>query len=416
MITINDQYIIEHYCNKRINVNKLSDSEKNYILQRFDDSESIHETLYRLKYGIEVRPKCFTCGGKVKFYGKKSYGFGKYCSKECKSHGEVGKLIKQTKLLKYGDQNYVNSEKAKHTCLVKYGVESVFQLDINIQKAKVTSKTLDVKEKIKQTCLTRYGVENPLNQQYVKEKAQANSKSKEVIDKIKQTWIDKTPDELESIKNKRKTAYNKKTDLEKQVIIQHRKETCIKKYNCSTGFGSHKTIETNIRKYGVENPAKSSIIREKLSNIISSEQVQTKIINTKRKNHTFNTSKQEDESYAILKEYYPNVITQYKDDRYPFACDFYIPSLDLFIECNYHWTHGGKPYEGTEDDKQIVEKWKAKNTKFYFNAIQTWTVRDVNKRNIAKQNKLNYIEVWNIKEIKKLLKNNDYSSTKDNKF
>ena len=58
----------------------------------------------------------------------------------------------------------------------------------------------------------------------------------------------------------------------------------------------------------------------------------------------------------FLKERYPDVITQYKDDRYPFACDFYIPSLDLFIECNYHWTHGGKPYEGTEDDKQIVEK------------------------------------------------------------
>ena len=51
-----------------------------------------------------------------------------------------------------------------------------------------------------------------------------------------------------------------------------------------------------------------------------------------------------------------DVITQYKDDRYPFACNFYIPSLDLFIECNYHWTYGGKPYEGTEDDKQIVEK------------------------------------------------------------
>ena len=32
-----------------------------------------------------------------------------------------------------------------------------------------------------------------------------------------------------------------------------------------------------------------------------------------------------------------------KYDRYPFACDFYISSLDLFIECNYHWTHGGKP-------------------------------------------------------------------------
>ena len=102
----------------------------------------------------------------------------------------------------------------------------------------------------------------------------------------------------------------------------------------------------------------------------------------------------------MLKECYPDVITQYKDARYPFACDFYIPSLDLFIECNYHWTHGGKPYEGTENDKKIVEKWKTKNTKFYNNAIQTWTVRDVNKRNTVKENKLNYIEFWNIDDLK----------------
>ena len=101
-----------------------------------------------------------------------------------------------------------------------------------------------------------------------------------------------------------------------------------------------------------------------------------------------------------MKEYYPDIVSQYKDNRYPFACDFYIPSLDLFIECNYHWTHGGKPYEGTENDKKIVEKWKTKNTKFYNNAIQTWTVRDVNKRNTVKENKLNYIEFWNIDDLK----------------
>ena len=171
---------------------------------------------------------------------------------------------------------------------------------------------------------------------------------------------------------------------------------------------------TCLQKYGVDSYTKTEQYRQNyLDNL---KNYKEKEYNTKKKNNSFNISKPEDKSYAILKEYYPDIVSQYKDNRYPFACDFYIPSLDLFIECNYHWTHGGKPYEGTEDDKQIVEKWKAKGTKFYINAIQTWTVRDVNKRNIAKQNKLNYIEVWNIKEIKKLLKNNDYSSTKDNKF
>ena len=101
-----------------------------------------------------------------------------------------------------------------------------------------------------------------------------------------------------------------------------------------------------------------------------------------------------------MKEQYPNVITQYKDSSYPFACDFYIPYLYLFIECNYHCTHGGRLYEGTENDKKIEEKWKKKNTKFYDNAIQTWTDRDVNKRNTVRENKLNYIEFWNIDNLK----------------
>lgn len=46
-----------------------------------------------------------------------------------------------------------------------------------------------------------------------------------------------------------------------------------------------------------------------------------------------------------------NVIPQYQDERYrnpktgrKFNCDFYIPSEDLFIELNYHWTHGKHPF------------------------------------------------------------------------
>ena len=53
----------------------------------------------------------------------------------------------------------------------------------------------------------------------------------------------------------------------------------------------------------------------------------------------------------------------------------------------------------------IIEKWKTKNTKYYNNAINTWTNRDVIKRSIAKENKLKYIEVWNIEELKDILNN-----------
>ena len=97
---------------------------------------------------------------------------------------------------------------------------------------------------------------------------------------------------------------------------------------------------------------------------------------------------------------------QYKSDEYPFCCDFYIPSINLYIECNFSWTHGGHSYDkDNEEDQLILEKWKEKNTKYYDNAINTWTIRDVRKRNIAKQNNLNYIEFWNLNELKNWLYN-----------
>ena len=40
---------------------------------------------------------------------------------------------------------------------------------------------------------------------------------------------------------------------------------------------------------------------------------------------------------------------------------------------------------------------KSKNTQYHNNAINTWTIRDVKKRNIAKQNNLNYLEIFSIK-------------------
>ena len=120
----------------------------------------------------------------------------------------------------------------------------------------------------------------------------------------------------------------------------------------------------------------------------------------KNQNKTFNTSKPEEQTYILLKEKYPDIIRQYTSDVYPFNCDFYIPSLDLYIECNYSWTHGGHPFDVNNlDDINIVSIWESKNTEYYRNAITTWTIRDVNKRITALYNNLNFIEVWNINEI-----------------
>lgn len=119
---------------------------------------------------------------------------------------------------------------------------------------------------------------------------------------------------------------------------------------------------------------------------------------TKRKNGSFNTSKAEDKLYKDLCIMFgtEDVIRQYTDkDRYPFACDFYIPSKDLFIELNLHWAHGEHPFDSTRDSDTIcIWKEKAITSDYYKSAVQHWTIADPLKQATAKQNNLNYIALY----------------------
>lgn len=78
--------------------------------------------------------------------------------KDLEYYKEYAKKMKSIKLSKYGNENYNNKEKNKKTCLEKYGVENVFQLET-------------IKNKIRETNLKKYGVEYP-------------SQSKEILIKI----------------------------------------------------------------------------------------------------------------------------------------------------------------------------------------------------------------------------------------
>ena len=161
------------------------------------------------------------------------------------------------------------------------------------------------------------------------------------------------------------------------------------------------------KKYGVDNPSKSKVIQNK--KLASKEYSNEKRYKTKRLNGTFNTSSSEENLRKFLLGKFPDLKTQYRDKRYPFACDFYIPSLDLFIEYQGNWTHGGEPYIGTEFQLKVVEDWlrrskelnfKGKYKEFYKSAVYDWTVRDVEKRKIAKENNLNWVEFFNEENFK----------------
>lgn len=126
------------------------------------------------------------------------------------------------------------------------------------------------------------------------------------------------------------------------------------------------------------------------------KEILAKQYKTKKKNNSFNSSAGENRFYKRLLTICTedDIVYQYNTDaRYPFNCDFYIKSKDLFIELNYNWTHGSKLFESTEQDLQKLTKWqeKALTSNYYKNAIETWTKRDVTKIMTAKENNLKYL-------------------------
>ena len=149
-----------------------------------------------------------------------------------------------------------------------------------------------------------------------------------------------------------------------------------------------KIRQTNLKRYGVEHNMQSEKVREK-------------VYTTKAKNKTFNTSKPEEYIYKKLLSYFPEVLRQYKSEEYPFACDFYIPNLKLYIEYQGSWTHGFRPFKGSCEDLSVLQRWqeRSKPRNMYESAINVWTNRDVKKREYAKDNALNWIEFFTLEEF-----------------
>lgn len=326
----------------------------------------------------EIR-KCLICG---KEYWSIKVSTSRTCSKEC-----MKELKKQTTFKNYGVENPSQSkevlEKKKKTSLEKYGTEYPQQSNL-------------IKEKTAQTCLERYGYKSSMQCKDIKVKAEQTNLER---------YGYKVSTQNKDIRNKAKITnlkrYGKEEifggdflkDLKKATIIKYGVE-----YNSQRDDVKKKARETNLKKYGRVNGNGFG------SNNINIEEIQKKIIETKRKNNTFHTSSVEDKAKEKLLEICgEDLECQYKSDLYPYLCDFYIKSLDLYIELNYHWSHGFKPFDSNDkNDLALIEKWKSKNTKYYNEAIKTWTVRDVEKLKTFKKNNLNYKIFYNEKEF------NDY--------
>lgn len=146
--------------------------------------------------------------------------------------------------------------------------------------------------------------------------------------------------------------------------------TCKQLYG--SGRNNEKVKATMLERYGVSSFLETIAVSEKRNDFSTQQKIQQ----TKRANNTFNTSAQEENFYLELLKVFDetDILRQYKDPRYPFNCDFYIKSEDLFIELNLNWTHGDHPFNenNTRDLERknlLIEK--SQRSKFYKNALNT---------------------------------------------
>ena len=341
------QYISE-------NGNRYNNEIKKYIESRYEDSFSFEESTYRIVEGIEVHPKCPVCGNLIPFHISSYKLFNDTCSPSCSS-----KL--NYKL--YIDNESIESAKEtrKKTMNEKYGVDNPFQIP-------------SIKTNILNKHLLLYNAD-----EYIKKKKNIVKKTNQYF----QNTYGCNPNQLEEIKEKKRQTnihkFGTPCPLQNEEVAQKAKKAMIKKY-------------------GVPNYS-NSIHRKKRV-----EQIKSKIYNTMKERNSFKYSKAEEELYSYIKMKFPDVCRQYKDkERYPYNCDFYIPTLDLFIEYQGYYTHNTHPYNDNDiEDRKKVEEYKEKYGP-ECQAITIWTIKDVEKRNCAKKHNLNFKEVWNINEAKKFI-------------
>ena len=354
----------------------------------------------------------------------------------CKEHNiKPSSMYKYVKtILSESDYNLIkevskikSTKNWKTSIIGKYGVENVFQLESVKDKSKNTLiskygvdncfKSSEIQEKKKKTMIERYGVEN-------------SGSSSDLLKKMKTTNIEKygcdnyakTDEFKDKIKSTNIERYGSDWYFQSEEYKNKVKSSNLEKYGSEWYIQSsdfkNKAKDTLIEKYGYDNYTKSDESKERYKNKEYVDQIKMKMKTTNLKkygveyyNHKTNMIVSKDTIYELLSNKFSDIIRQYRSSLYPYNCDFYIPSLDIYIEYQGNWTHGDSPFNSSDIEHQNkLKDWKDKSeySSYYNNAIYVWTDLDVRKRKIAKQNNIKLLEFWTIEEVedwlKKLLK------------
>lgn len=188
-----------------------------------------------------------------------------------------------------------------------------------------------------------------------------------------------------------------------------------------------KAQATNLKKYGSKNVMQNEKVKESLANTnqlryggrspFSSKEVQQKAKRTKIENvekAMLDYKEQGIINNAVFKQSPYELIVFYEliqrfgkqdvwyqyglhpyDKRYPYHCDFYIKSLDLFIEINAHYSHGKHWFDANNhEDVARRNHLLSSNSRRSQRAVKIWCESDVEKRAKAKASGIRYLVFW----------------------
>ena len=311
-------------------------------------------------------PKCLYCNNEVNRFYPHKMEYAPYCCKKCSDLSPLKHQHEsETCLQKYGKTRWTNREKAKETCRQKYGE--------NITNP---SQIQEVKEKKKETTQLHYGVDNPGQIHNHKEKC-------------KKSWDKKDKKEKEKISKNRHlhTDYLKRT----QNTINSLQQKYGENVTNISQLDSVKQKKSSKKDISLKKARKTASI-----NFRKNYEYMKSTYNLIPKRGVFSKIELNFYEYLLSKFNKNDIIPQYSnEDLYPFNCDFFIVPLNLFVEIQGTWTHGFHPFDkNNQYDIDTINFWKSKKSKYYDKAIEVWTHSDVIKRECAKNNHLNYLEIF----------------------
>ena len=237
--------------------------------------------------------------------------------------------------------------------------------------------------------LKKYGVRYPLQSKEIHAKTIASGKARGSFKSGAQKGMKKKIEKYRDLSNGKKISETRKnwTKERKDLWYARVKATKLERYGDENYQNIEKVKATNLKKYGVDNPSKSPEIKKIIAE---------RAVAARKRNGTLSSSRNfEDKLVQYLRDTYPEytILTQYKDERYPFRCDCYIKELDLFIEFQGSFYHNYRPFNGSPEHISEYEKMLTKG-EITKGIAKVWRYKDPEKRELAKKNKLNFLEYW----------------------